>query len=464
MKQPLKNIIISFPLVWSIRNFILSNITEELSKEFNIYFATPPVGKQYFIGIGIPESKIIILENTKKSRYHSFIFKILKEAFSLRYPIPENDVFTLKTKNRKKTILKMKDFVFKILGHTFKNNLLYRSLCYVENRLYIKLISNSLKEHIDAINPVLAVSTAFVVEWEWSLFRLLHKKQIPVWTHILSFDNLTSRSFIPINFFDKYLVWNNRMKQELAKYYDITEHKIDIVGTPQFDFHLIDPQNYDNDIEIFWKEISNNGFILYCANHLHLTPKEPQLLEKILLRLRKENLNSVKKVILRLHPMDDFARWDDLLEAFPEVILNTPWKQSNSDAKYWGSPTLQDLHLFSYLLQSASVILHVASTVSIDAAIANTPIVCLGFHPEDTLENIKYHDYHFTNHYRAIIDSEAVALAQDMDSLIYHVNEAIENPALRELSRKKLANYYCNDLTALSKEKILKLVKQYADQ
>lgn len=460
MKEPKKNIIISFPIVWSIRNFILSGITEDLNDKYIIYYATSVIGKQYFLNMGIPESRILVFETPKKGKLYSIVIRLLKETFSQRYPIPENRVFAIRSERAIPEVQNVRILIYKAVAHFFKNKLLYKSLCYAENILFLSSLSQELDKQLKRINPILAISTAFVVEWEWGLFRLIHKNQIPVWTHVLSFDNITSRGFIPINFFDKYLVWNEQMKDELKKYYEIPAEKINISGTPQFDFHLIEPKNYKQYIKKPWIEITKDRFILYCANHYDLTPKEPELLDNLLARVRMEKIN-VKKIILRLHPMDDYSRWNHLLTRYPELIINVPWKQPSSNAKYWGDPTLQDIYLFSHLLRSASVVLHIASTISIDAAITNTPNVCIGFHPTNKLESLKYYNYHFTNHYRPIIDTKACALATDMPSLLSYLKEATENPGSRGIARRNLAELLCNDLVTPFKEKLINLISEH---
>ena len=63
--------------------------------------------------------------------------------------------------------------------------------------------------------------------------------------------------------------------------------------------------------------------------------------------------------------------------------MNEPWPTYNKNYHNWGIPTVQDIIFYSNLIKHSSVVLNIASTVAIDAAILDIPTICLGFHPEN---------------------------------------------------------------------------------
>lgn len=426
-------IILSIPLVWGIRNFILSGIVEELEKRYEVYFAVPDVGRDYMVKLGIAEDRLIFIRSQRYSSIQRFISKLIHKTHKRRYPTESDRVFKNLGGSRKVARV---DRIISVLSYLFQWNLFFRALEYLDQILFVRRIDPVLINRIKEIKPAFAVSTSFVVNTEWTLFRLLHHLGVFTYTHILSFDNLTSRGYLPIRRFNKFLVWNEKMADELQAIYAIRSSQISITGTPQFDFH-----KHPRFLESREKTCSHLGvggerFILYCANHYALTPDEPKLFEKIVVAFKRNVELASYRVVLRLHPMDDYDRWADVLNRCPEVCVSYPWPHRNKNDIYWGEPTLDDVIRFSNMLRYSDLVLNIASTVSIDAAILDKPVVCVGFSSDrsDPLNSL-YYDFHFSTHYAPIMDTGGTPLATDLDELVSLAEKAVRNP--KELSKER---------------------------
>jgi len=219
---------------------------------------------------------------------------------------------------------------------------------------------------------------------------------------------------------------------------------IHITGTPQFDFHKqVEFYLNLNDVQSSIGLESNQKYIVYCSNHYFHTPNEPELVEDIICSLSVDSKLKDYRLVLRLHPLDDYARWDELIKNnLGKVILSIPWKHPNKDNTSIGLVSKGDLITFVNLLKYASVILNIASTITIDAAMVNTPSICIGFHSNNKLESKCYYDYHFSEHFKKIIEFESSPIVLNMESLIEHILSSVEFPELLENSRKKLADFY----------------------
>jgi hypothetical protein len=86
--------------------------------------------------------------------------------------------------------------------------------------------------------------------------------------------------------------------------------------------------------------------------------------------------------------------------------------------------------------------LNIASTVSIDAAITDTPVVCLGFHPTVKTEGEFYNEVHFSEHYAPIMETKATPLANSVEELVSLVCEQLQNPVKLQNQRKVLKNRF----------------------
>ena len=202
----------------------------------------------------------------------------------------------------------------------------------------------------------------------------------------------------------------------------------------------------------------NDNYILYCANHVNISPNEPALLETILSKFSQDAKLSNYKIVMRLHPMDDYERWNILLQKHPNIILSLPWSHDDKNAIFWGNPNLNDLKLFSNTLRYASIMLNIASTVSIDAAICNTPIVCVGFHPNNKKESVFYNEVHFSEHYLPIMNTNAVPLATSIENLLVLMKENITYPEKLNAERLLLKKYFVPENIKSSTETIIEIL------
>lgn len=450
------SIIVLIPLVWSYRNFIINGVCAELEKKHNVYYAIPEVAKTSFEELGIQNSRLIISKSKNRNTLQVHLFRILKRAFAKRFPV--NTTAILKKLDPNQTHSLNQKILYQLPALFFSVTPFYSLLKFVETKLYTANLKET-QELLEKLNPLFILSTTNVVDTEWELFRVAQTLNIKTFTHILSFDNLTSRGYLPIEKFDTYFVWNQSMKMELIKYYNIKPSNIIISGTPQFDYHT-DPIYALSRNETLKKVglSEEDHYILYCANHYALSPNEPELLNNILTEFNQNRELSSYKIILRFHPMDNYDRWDNLLQKHPSIVVSMPWEHKDSKSVFWGNPTVDDLIFFSNILRYCNVMLNIASTVSIDAAITNTPTVCVGFHPTIKTEGNFYYELHYSEHYAPIMKSGATPLAKSSKELITLICEQIKNRRRLENERRSLKNRFSPNLPRLSSSIILEVL------
>jgi hypothetical protein len=461
MVKPKPNIVISLPLVWSIRNFLLSGVADSLAAKYNIYYAVDDNNKKILLEYKGHNINILTVNNGGK---YIRIATILRKSFLLKYKELEYISAIMKKGKiigiNNNFITCIKECIYLIVSRLV---VLFRAFPLLEN-FWFKLSGRSLDEkfasEIVRINPVFILSTTCVVEMEQPLIFYARENNIPIYTHILSFDNITSRGYVPIGKFDKYFVWNELMKTELIHYYSVKPERIFITGTPQFDFHNSNKflRSRGDTLKQFDLE-QTDRYLLYCANHIHLTPGEPELLENLIQKLQGDaQLNDIK-LIVRLHPLDNYDRWQFLFEKFKgRLRLSIPWSHPVKENPALGMVTEEDMVKFVNLLRYAETVLNIASTVTIDAAIVNTPVICLGYHPSNSSESECYYNYHFSEHYKILMKFGASPIALNGEELISLIHKDIENRERLSVNRDQLASYYIEDYKKSSAEKLIRIL------
>jgi hypothetical protein len=115
-------------------------------------------------------------------------------------------------------------------------------------------------------------------------------------------------------------------------------------------------------------------------------------------------------------------------------------------------------HLAS-TLQHSDVIVNVASTIAVEAAIFDTPVVNIAFDGEEEspFEQSARRYYRFT-HYANITRHHAVRVAWTPEELVACVREYLQQPALDADGRRKVVAEQCHFVDGRSAERVAQAV------
>ena len=265
---------------------------------------------------------------------------------------------------------------------------------------------------------------------------------IPTATFIFSWDNLTSKGRIMLPF-DHYLVWSEHMGRELLRYYpDISQDRIHVVGTPQFDPYADETLLWTRE-EFFRRVGADPGrpLICYSGGDLGTCPEDPQHLRMLLELIRSGEIRGNPQVIARPAPVDDGKRYDSSRKAFPELIFSRPqWLHMRPGD--WASvqPTAEDLQFLANLVRHCDLNINMASTMTLDFSIHDKPVVNIAFDVADPPPfGVSLWDFFYRfEHYRPVVEIGAARFARSPSELAQHVNAYLDDPALDREERRRL--------------------------
>jgi hypothetical protein len=275
-----------------------------------------------------------------------------------------------------------------------------------------------------------------------------------------SFDNptTTSRHFIT---YDRYLVWNARMRDELRRIYpEIPDGAIVVAGTPHFSFY------YRPEFQGSREELARSfaldpmrPSLLYAGGPKSLVPHEVHLVARLMRDLREIPEPERPQLIVRPHPIErDFARWD-LLRRFPEIRWSVPWANSAADAE-WAIPTEKSLREFCMLVRLSDVVINSCSTMSIDAAVCDTPVICLDYALPPFERFAPFvHRYYEWDHYRPVISSGGVRIARGPGELMDLIRSYVHKPALDREKRARLVREMCGQAPERAVNRFVEIVR-----
>ena len=211
---------------------------------------------------------------------------------------------------------------------------------------------------------------------------------------------------------DKICVWGNSSREYLLEL-GFEDEKIEITGSPEFDEHkksAISFEDKENKIILFATQAPYKSINLEAIEEMGKNKK----LDKFL-------------IYVKPHPDEDPVSYKFLEDKFPDKVYVRP-KNEN----------------LSHLLAISDVILTISSTVGLESAILDKPLLCINFLNEKSM----------------YVDDGIALEVKNIEDLVEGIINVFNPKITAELSenRKKFVNEYVYGLDGKSSERIMNVV------
>lgn len=334
---------------------------------------------------------------------------------------------------RKKYVLGFLRLCVWALGHFFPTRWILQHLVVLHS------IPQSVRDLIDADPLALIFCPTLLTIEEIDLVRYGKKKGIPVIGMIKTWDNITTKLSLPVSP-DHLMVHTDLVRDEAVHYLHYPRSQISVVGLPQFDRYR-DPTLMESQA-IFFERMKlqpNVPMLLYCAAGLWMSPDEPE----ILMRLNEDIERGVfgpLQVLVRMHPKYDCGA--EHLKNQKHLILDRPGTYVAGDLTTWEYEDHDLMHLISSL-RHAAVTSNTASTMSVEAAYFDKPVINIGFDPKPTswiMSNARYYE---REHYRPIVHSHGVRVAYSYEEFVHDIKTYLAHPEMDHEGRETIVREQC---------------------
>ncbi len=263
---------------------------------------------------------------------------------------------------------------------------------------------------------------------------------IPTGSQIFSWDNLTSKGRIASPF-ESYMVWSELMESELRRFYPrIGPDDVHLVGAAQFDPYADDELLQRRDEFLAGLGLDPARPVICFSGGDRMTcPEDPEHLELLLELIADGRVPGRPQVIARPSPVDDGARYERVRGRFPELVFSPPlWSTGNGWHEF--IPTAEDVRLLANLTQHCDLNVNTASTMSLDFAIHDRPVVNLAIdmHDPPVYGGPLREVYYRFEHYQRVVESGAVRVATSADELAAQVAAYLADPTLDRAERAAL--------------------------
>lgn len=335
---------------------------------------------------------------------------------------------------------------------------------WLERKLLGYPRSPEAERRLRALQPDVLLTTGTFRYEEPAVYAEARKQGIPTLAFITSWDNISTKNRMVFKY-DGYLVWSERMKQELHEFFPYTKTApIYVVGAPQFDvffqprFHqsreaFCAEQGLRPDLPIILYALGSPNFLQEHHGALHLAE-----------RLTRGELGDAQ-MLVRPHPLHDNGREAQMLSNFGDrVVVQRTGKTGTAVPA-----RSQDENQIGEWINSfrhADVVVNLSSTVAIDAAIFDKPVVNLDYDPQPGQPNqelIKDINHRWT-HFKPIAESGGIWMTNNPAETLEAVQTYLRHPELHGERRRWMAEYVCGYLDGRCGERMAESLLDFTRQ
>lgn len=310
----------------------------------------------------------------------------------------------------------------------------------------------------EARPSLLVTSSPGLIFSELPLLRTARRRGVRAMAIDPSWDNFTNK-LLPARRVNRLVVWNDLMKQQAVALHGYAADEVRVAGVPQWDRYFHDDARASR--EEFFRRIGADPARKLVT--LTTTPQELYSHHDHVLDVMRRALTDGRwpaaQVLVRLHPRDDMAQYARF-DGADDVILEKPFRATvrAGDGLAVDVTTASQQHLADTLRHS-DVIVNVASTIAIEAAIFDTPVVNIAFDGEAESEFARSarRYYQFT-HYVNITRHGAVKVAWTPADLVRAVGEYLDNPGLDAEARATVVAEQCQFTDGHSADRVAQAV------
>jgi len=329
------------------------------------------------------------------------------------------------------------------------------------NKWEMKVYKSTLgvRQLYDNYHPDLVIFTRLFGS-NLQVIKEAKKRRIPVLCLVESWDNFICKgplSIVP----DSIAVWNEGMVVEASDLHGFPREKAHVVGVPQFDLYANGTLFMER--EAFFRAHGldpSRKLVTYAASTEGIARNEPGIVEGLYWTIQQNQLSMAAQLLVRLHPITSPGLRQAYYRRFanrPHVVIQEPGRSSSLHDGW--DPSWSDMLMLGSTIVHSDVIVNVASTMTIDAAALDRPVVCVAFEEDQSgahTEHLKGIFYH--SHYRKLVDTKALRLVFSKEELARAISEYFKDPTLDRAGREQLRAELCYRLDGQSSHRAALIV------
>ncbi len=452
-----RSIVVIIPRGEAVRNFVYSDFLPELKKQARVTLLSVVTDPSFLARYKDYVDEIVPLEYKKEHPLVLLLRHFIHEAhFRWMDTMVARNKWEVRDAETVGAKAKIKRFIEKCIILPLANRPALRFFTVIENKLTLALRrTDEFHELYRRIKPDVVFNGSHIHgDASFLPVRVAHSMDIPTAGFIFSWDNLTNRSRI-FEPYDHFIVWNQRMKQQLKDLYPrLSDEDVTVTGTPQFDFHF--HTKYVLTREELCRRIGIDParkFILYTTGIDKHFPDEHLHIRAIIGILHEMEKSERPVLVVRTYVKGTSPEMKALAaESIEDVVFpEVQWEER------WFTPKYEDLEIYTSYIHHAAMSINPASTVSLEFLMLDKPVMNIGFDPPgSSIPYAKRWERHILfDHYQPVAKSGATMIAYSIDDMRKMIGRGLSLPdELRGARKAFIAEMFDSTLDGRSGERI----------
>jgi len=433
------------------RNVFATGLLEHLLQqpEVRVVILVPFYKKAFFEQYFAADNVLIepvntsLVVNSRVNRLFARLFGVLLRTFTIEY----------RTKERlaaNRTVAGMSIYacsraITALFGRSRAAHTMARHLEY---RICSK---GSLRSYFEKHAPACVFATDLFHDMDAALLREARSLGVTTIGMVRSWDNNTTRGLCRV-LPDWAVVNNPLIADELVQLQSMRRSRVFVGGIPQFDRYITGKRASRNELFGRLKREPSKRLILFAPAGAQLSDTDGQVLELLRQAVDDRRLPGDLQFLVRMHPGCPAAL--DRFSGDPLFYIEAPGVQFAERPKDTELTPQDAEHLGDSLLHS-EIVIHVSSSIGLDAVVFDKPQIMIEFDGQATrpyLSSIRR--YHDEDHMRLFIETGVARIAKSPEELISSINLYLEDPSLDSAGRERGRQQQCWLLDGRSGERI----------
>lgn len=306
--------------------------------------------------------------------------------------------------------------------------------------------------------PDCFVSTNLNLGYGRGIMAVCRQLGIPTLGNVFSWDHPYNRQ---LSRPDRLTCWSPMMKEDLVRFGGFKADAIEITGAPLFDPYFDHGGAWTRKelCDHFGLDASRPVLLYATLGQMERYIDETGTFRAFLEALDNASLPGPPQIILRLHPLSvdyyfkDFrSRKDVVFSRYTGYCPGMRWWPSREEALLAGNT-----------LRHADVCISPGSTMTVEAAIFDTPTIIPAFNPMIPDEYVRFFRKDWLNrHFHFLAQEDRVPVAETPEDLIEGIRAALADRTWQSKGRRAIRDYVLGPLDGRATERFARSVLRCA--
>jgi hypothetical protein len=266
--------------------------------------------------------------------------------------------------------------------------------------------------------------------------------RVPSLAYLLSWDHAVGKGVISPHF-QRYVVQNEAMREDLARYHGIGGDRVVVTGWPQSDVYARRRPRTDYEAILRSFDLDpSRPTVLFVANWWTNAPYEGPLVERLVEWWEESGAAGRWNLLVRPHPRDVEA------QVRFAAVRGKPWAHVQ-DAGFG------DFEALTTLLQHGDCVVVNAGTTMLEAIVNDRPVVCVLYDEGAPPGELWAAKNMAGEHYRVLAASQAFYPATSFEEAVAGIERALSRPDELAAERRRVAREVVGEVDGKAVERVV---------